>query len=291
MKVFAASRYDAIPVLAGLAHTALLVVMFFSFGHVPLWGTVVMAVAYAVGISWNINGVAHNFIHNPFFASPALNRIFRIVLSLTMGFSQTFSETVHWRHHRGNSDHRADGTTVDWLSIYRYSDDDEPESVWRYSLLGFFRNDPKAIHAELRKRNAREAAWGRFELSASIVLIVVMLIVQWKFTLFVFLPGYYAGHALSNLNGYYEHYGADPDVSLAWGVSSYNRPYNWVWFNNGYHAEHHYRPNTHWTQMAQLHERIAEAQRESGVRVLRQPHALGFLERIPHDRDETNVKS
>ena len=61
-------------------------------------------------------------------------------------------------------------------------------------------------------------------------------------------------------------------------MSSYHALYNLLWMNNGYHAEHHYRPKPHWTEMKQLHLQFAERQRQAGVHVLRLPHALGFLE-------------
>jgi hypothetical protein len=61
-------------------------------------------------------------------------------------------------------------------------------------------------------------------------------------------------------------------------VSSYHWLYNLLWFNNGYHAEHHYKPKVHWTKMHELHAQIREAQRKAGVRVIRPPHALGFLD-------------
>lgn len=35
-------------------------------------------------------------------------------------------------------------------------------------------------------------------------------------------------------------------------VSSYGWFYNLIWFNNGYHQEHHYRPQTHWTRVKAL---------------------------------------
>jgi fatty acid desaturase len=93
-----------------------------------------------------------------------------------------------------------------------------------------------------------------------------------------FLPFYYFGHCLSMLNGYYRHFGGNPDEPMGWGVSSYNRLYNWVWFNNGYHGEHHYRPRVHWTKMGELHEQIAKHQIAKGVRVISPPHVFGFLD-------------
>jgi len=61
-------------------------------------------------------------------------------------------------------------------------------------------------------------------------------------------------------------------------VSTYEKLYNWTWFFNGYHAEHHFRPKVHWTRMQVLRDQIIEQQRAAGVRVIRVPHALGFLE-------------
>jgi fatty acid desaturase len=61
-------------------------------------------------------------------------------------------------------------------------------------------------------------------------------------------------------------------------VSSYDKFYNWIWFYNGYHAEHHFRPKVHWTRMQAFRDEIIEQQRAAGVRVIKPPHALGFLD-------------
>ena len=74
------------------------------------------------------------------------------------------------------------------------------------------------------------------------------------------------------------HYGGNPDEPISWGVSSYDRLYNWIWLYNGYHAEHHFRPKVHWTRIQALQDQIAERQRSAGVCVINPPHALGFLD-------------
>jgi Carbohydrate phosphorylase len=63
--LFAHSRWDAIPVMAGILHCAYFFGMFLLFPHVPLWVMLPLGFLYSVSISWNINGVSHNFI--PFF--------------------------------------------------------------------------------------------------------------------------------------------------------------------------------------------------------------------------------
>lgn len=284
MRVFAYKKADAIPVVACLLHSAYLLGLFFAFPHIlalPYHGLWVLALAgfvYSVSISWNINGIAHNFIHNPYFVSPVLNKAFSWLLSVTMGFSQQFYDLVHHRHHQGNSDKKDEnGDTVDWLSIYRHGKDDEAENVWSYVFLGYFRDDPKLIFNEIKKRSPFNAWFGVFEIASWVLLCIVGFILNWKFMLF-YIPFYYLGHCLSYLNGYYLHYGGNPDVPIAWGVSSYHRVYNWLWFNNGYHAEHHFKPRQHWTEMHDLHVKIKEEQRKAGVRIIIPPHALGFMD-------------
>ena len=126
-----------------------------------------------------------------------------------------------------------------------------------------------------------EAAWlasqGVTELVLFVTTFVTLGILNWRYICFL-LCFWYFGHSLSYLNGYYRHYGGNPDKPIAWGVSSYNKLYNWTWFYNGYHAEHHFRPKVHWTRMEAFRDQILEQQRVAGVRVIRAPHALGFLD-------------
>lgn len=49
-------------------------------------------------------------------------------------------------------------------------------------------------------------------------------------------------------------------------------------FYNGYHAEHHFRPKVHWARLQAFRDQIVEQQRAAGVRVIKPPHALGFLD-------------
>jgi fatty acid desaturase len=274
--VFAWSGWDCVPVLAAVAHAALVVWMVVGFDSRPWWANLLWGCLYAFGISWNINSVSHNFLHTPYFRARALNRAFSLLESVTLSFSQTLYTWVHLRHHEGNSDRRdANGDTRDWLSIYRYGRQGEPESVWTYVFLGFFRGGDSAYQA-LRQRKPDEARWGVIELVATTISVGAMALVNWRAVLML-LPFYYLGDCLSQLNGYFEHYRGNPDKPIAWGVSSYARLYNLCWFNNGHHAEHHYRPRVHWTRLPALHRALSTEQRAAGVHVIGTSHALGFL--------------
>ncbi len=291
--LMAHTYWDIVPVIFAVIHGLFIMAMFFSFPHAP-WKSVapfkyvptapwwllgVAGVVYAFSISWNINGISHNFIHNPYFKSPLLNRLFSVLESLDCGFSQIFYDCVHRRHHMGNSDRPdADGETIDWISIYQHGHDGEPENIWTYTFLGYFREDVRRTYRDIKRKSVAEGYWGIFETALTTAFAIVGFFLNWRFMLY-FLPFYYLGHCLSMLNGYFRHYGGNPDMPIAWGVSSYHWLYNVVWFNNGYHAEHHYRPSMHWTKMRELRDRIVEEQRKAGVRVIKPPHVFGFFDR------------
>jgi fatty acid desaturase len=277
-RFFKYSDRDAIPVLAALAQLAYVVFLYIAFRHLSWPWLILLGLVYSVSISWNINGISHNFLHNPYFRSPALNRLFSLLESVTMGFSQVFYENIHKRHHIGNADLPDDqGHTSDPLSIYKHGHEGRPENIFSNVFLSFFRDDPKETFRDIYRLSPREAWWGVFEIVLFLAVFVVAFVLSWKFMLY-FLPFWYFGNCLSYLNGYYLHLGGNPDVPMAWGVSSYHKLYNWLWFNNGYHAEHHYRPRLHWTLMKPFHQQIKEQQKEAGVRVIKPPHALGFLD-------------
>jgi Fatty acid desaturase len=160
---------------------------------------------------------------------------------------------------------------------FRHGHEGEAENPWSYIFLSYLREDAMTIHKEIKRKNPVDARWGAARDRDSGGHHPDWLLDNWKFWLF-FLPFYYLGHCCTYLNGYFLHYGGNPDKPIAWGVSSYAKWYNLIWFNNGYHAEHHFRPKLHWTKMKELHRRIAEQQEQAGVRVIKPAQALGFLD-------------
>ena len=92
-------------------------------------------------------------------------------------------------------------------------------------------DEPAPYKREIQRFHSSLASLA--EIVAFVLFFAAMFALNWKFMLY-FLPFYYFGHCLSYLNGYYLHLGGNPDVPIAWGVSSYHKLYNWLWFNNGY---------------------------------------------------------
>src|SRR4029078_7101628 len=104
------------------------------------WVMLILGFIYSVSISWNINGISHNFIHNPYFRSPVLKRLFSIMESITVGFGQVFYECIHMQHHKGNADRPDDhGDTIDWISISNNDNHGAQDTQLKYTFISFFR--------------------------------------------------------------------------------------------------------------------------------------------------------
>jgi hypothetical protein len=133
-----------------------------------------------------------------------------------------------------------------------------PQSVWRERHL--------AHHAGARWRPRASA-----QLACEVVLILalwgVLALLAGRFFLSAYLPGYALGLALCFLHGHFEH---------AHGTTShYGALYNLLFFNDGYHAEHHVRPGTHWTELP--------ARPLPGAETSRWPAVLRWLEALSLD--------
>ena len=278
--IFRYTASDMVPALLAYLHLALIIAFLLAWPAMTWPERLAGAVLYALAIGWNLDSVSHNFIHHPFFRSKTLNRITEFVLTFALGTPQTMYSFVHMRHHAGNSDRPGpDGETIDPISIYKYGADGKAEPMLSYVLLQFWRDDgPFTVARQIRAKRPDEARRALEEFWAMVALYGVMALINWRFVLFL-APFYYLGQSLSMLIAYYEHLGADPETPIATGVSTYGPIYNFLFLNNGYHAEHHYQPKRHWTQMKALRDATRAEQARAGVRVLDAPHMFGFLDR------------
>jgi hypothetical protein len=82
-------------------------------------------------------------------------------------------------------------------------------------------------------------------LSIAALWSALMLVAKDRF-LGCYLPGLALGLGLCRLQGDMEH---AHDGRAPGGVSYYGTWYNRLWFNDGYHAEHHRWPAEHWTRL------------------------------------------
>ena len=85
-------------------------------------------------------------------------------------------------HQKGNADRPdATGETIDWISIYKHGHDGEAESALSYTFLSFFREDPKTVYRELKRKGSRVAFWGVAELTLFVGNFVLLEILNWHY--------------------------------------------------------------------------------------------------------------
>ncbi|HKS36197.1 MAG TPA: fatty acid desaturase [Verrucomicrobiae bacterium] len=95
------------------------------------------------------------------------------------------------------------------------------------------------------------------ELALVAGLWIALMVLAPLFLITVYLPGLLLGLALCQLQGHFEH---------AQGTTShYGRLYNVVFFNDGYHVEHHAHPGGYWRDLPKRIERSAKRSRWPAV--------------------------
>jgi hypothetical protein len=114
-----------------------------------------------------------------------------------------------------------------------------PQRTWRRRHLWH--------HAGERGPGPRPSVADLVEIAAVFGLWLALLWALPRAFLGVYLPGYLLAMILCQLQGHYEH--AGKPVAVEPGVSYYGRLYNLLWWNDGYHGEHHRFPGTHWSQL------------------------------------------
>jgi fatty acid desaturase len=278
--LFRYTARDIIPTLCAFGNLACLVGTFVFFHSLPIWVLALMFGVIVFNYCWNVQSVSHNFIHNPFFSNIWLNRAFSLLNSVAIGVPQTIYHHYHLNHHYGDNDARGpDGTTKDWGSTYRHGKGDAPEPFWSYCLVGFFRFELGPCLRMIWRHGRTHLLMLAAESAVLGGYWLVMSLADWRYLLFYYLPSYYLGWVLVYAHTYVLHYGARPGNYYANSVSSYHRLYNWLFFNNGYHQEHHWDPKAHWTAMPRVKKQIYWQMVANGTPTLRGPHITLFLER------------
>jgi fatty acid desaturase len=171
-RVFNVSAWDLVPAALAAVQLALVAVLFAAWSGLSWPARIAWLAIYAVSVGWNLNSIAHNFIHNPFFRSERLNRLMSLVITLALLSPQTMYRHVHLRHHAGNADRPdASGATIDPLSIYQHGWDGKPEPMLSYVFLEFLRGDsPFELARRIGEKRPAKARAAMFEFWAVIAV-------------------------------------------------------------------------------------------------------------------------
>jgi fatty acid desaturase len=273
-RLLAHAPQDLALVAVAIAGAAMLPVALLAWREGETIALVCLFVVQAAIICTNYQCVSHNFVHNEFFASTWLNTAFSMLNSVALGFPQTVFKQHHLNHHRyNNAPYARDGVSPgDLSSLHRYSKTPGgTEGFLRYSLLSPLRADiPTYVRHALRRRDGLRLA---LDCAALLGVMAALAFASASFFLFFYLPLIFFGHVLTYAEGYFEHNKGVPGDPRRNAVSCYGRAYNILWFNNGYHQEHHCFPHIHWTEIPSVRNLMLP---ELDRRVVRGAHWVNF---------------
>lgn len=241
------SKYDWFLALLLIYQLAILVMPFFiALSTLSLIG---LGLVNVLLMGTNYQCIAHNFIHLPFFKSNFLNNLFSVVNTLGIGVPQSMYRLHHLNHHRFNNQPEGD-----WSSTLKYGKNGQEENIFLYSLLGIIRTDLVMLF----KLGSKNSKLPLMELITLSLFLTAAAILNWKLMLFYLLPSYMGGQFFALWENHCEHHGSNPKDRKRDSVSCYNPLYNFLWFNNGYHQEHHYSPQVHWTEIQKVKDELPE---------------------------------
>jgi hypothetical protein len=147
-------------------------------------------------------------------------------------------------------------------------------SIYLSLLMGV----PQSLWRERHLAHHGERPW-RFRANTMLCLEALALTALWaamattspQFFLLTYLPGWLLGLLLCYLQGHYEH--------ARGTISHYGWLYNFLFFNDGYHVEHHAKPTRHWSELPNAPARSATSRWPAVLRWL-DHFTLEGLERL-----------
>ena len=134
-----------------------------------------------------------------------------------------------------------------------------------------------ALLAKAPSKRRAELHQVQLDRIANVIVFCALAAVSWRWTIFCYFPALFVSFALVNVQNYFEHHGACPTNRFANSVSYYGHLYNLLTFNDGYHQEHHLRPQAHWSRLPAVRQELARDLNEAERIISRVPALCGFL--------------
>lgn len=215
------------------------------------------------------NTSLHHHTHWATFNNRTLNNLYELLIAAASGLKPQVYRFVHSVHHKYVNDSPVNGVSKDGISVFAHGVNGKVENVWKFC----FRNavsswlEPwkyifyTAWRAErLQKPMINLTLWKR-EQFAIIFFFTSILTINFLYGIWLLGVVYFLSQFLNYSWHYGEHYGSyhyRGDTTQD-SVGIYNKWYNLVCFNSGYHQEHHHRPGVHWTKQSQITPMLPES--------------------------------
>jgi fatty acid desaturase len=228
----------------------------FWYGFPERYGAV--AALFIFALVGDTNYLLHLHIHRPFTRKTWLNLILDLSMGVTTGMTSSNWRIQHrYGHHRGidapyRSHYAWEVAEYSTLGALSYSIRSIWPTFWRPLVESYEKGVLANVTTPINYR------WAFVEQGAFIAFVLALLIWQPAMVLRFLMPWYAAIYFISRYVDYLNHYGCDENSGpYSCANNSLNRTFNRFCQNFGYHTAHHLRPTAHWTELPEIHQRIA----------------------------------
>jgi len=208
----------------------------------PLLAFALIAIPYSL-LHIALMNVMHFATHGALFRYRSLELAFSFVCSLALGFTRSCFRFDHLAHHRHYLNPEKDSNRHIETGACRRQ---------RYALRHLLTVYPRSWRMA-RQASPRARFEYRVELVVLLLVIAALLATKPSVATAVFIiPMAYNIFAVYYWS-HYQHADLDTTDPLTASRTYEGKVFNWITFNVGYHAAHHYRPGVHWSKLPELH--------------------------------------
>lgn len=246
-----------------VAQTVFLLALAYTMAVIDLnwvWQLLIAPLHIAIIVN-SQNSALHHHAHWTTFSRKSWNLVYDLLVSAANANKVQTYRIVHNTHHKYVNDTPINGACKDPISVFAQGNNGEIENAWKFCYRKAVMQmlDPwKYILTVWKKERPKLplynfTLWQR-EQFAIVIFFASLLLINFSYGLWVFF-GIYSVAAFFNYSWHYgDHYGSHHcrgDTTRD-SVGIYSKWYNLVSSNAGYHQEHHYKSNVHWTKLPEL---------------------------------------
>ncbi len=201
--------------------------------------------------------INHNNKHNPILKNRTLNQLNDCLVSICIGSPATRLHLVHqYNHHAHFRDDR------DWSRYSLAGDTRGLTRILKYLALATREIVAHRDTLVFPSRFKRELAYQRVTLA---LFVMIAALINWKSLFLVVGTSWIIGLYSVLTANFVNHDGCELKDEWKHSRNFLSDLENWIFFNNGYHAAHHLRPEAHWSELKEIHTKSVAPQTNSST--------------------------
>jgi fatty acid desaturase len=220
----------------------------------------ILIVALILAMICDTNYILHLQIHRPFSRIKSLNLLLEFCLGAVTGMTSSNWRIQHLYGHHFGVDYAYRIETAQELRKYstRGAISFSARSIWPTMTGPFVEAYRKGILNNITSPiNYR---WAFCEQILLVVFVFVLMMLNMQIVLVYVIPWYLLNCFISRYIDYLNHYGCDEQSAdiFSRANNSLSGWFNYTTNNFGFHTAHHLRPGAHWTELPDIHQKVAD---------------------------------